>query len=147
MTDIQFRNNIDQGRATPGHFVPKAERQKASNAFRATHFIMGKAPTLSQSTSSLCQAQVQKRQRPQTANNARSAALMQGATNFKLGDEIRPNQQYSTVYGSLMGNIDHSGPKQTQGDVFAKKTSVKFAGRNSVSTFRTTNGLTNDGTR
>jgi hypothetical protein len=72
---------------------------------------------------------------------------MQGATNFKLGDELKPAQQYSTVYGSLMGNIDHSGPKQEQGDVFAKKTSVKFGGRNSVSTFRTTNGLVHEGTR
>ena len=33
------------------------------------------------------------------------------------------------------------------GDVFAKKTSVKFGGRNSVSVFKTTNGLVNENTR
>ena len=46
-----------------------------------------------------------------------------------------------------MGGTDHSGPKQEQGDVFAKKTSVKFSGRNFNPTFKTTNGLVNSNTR
>ena len=47
-----------------------------------------------------------------------------------------------------MGNIDHSGPRTDAGEVFAKKTSIKFGdGRNSVASYKTTNGLVNDNTR
>jgi hypothetical protein len=77
-----------------GGFVPKAERQKACDAFRATHFTMGKHSTVHFSTNNLASANTWKIPRPQTALNSRQAGLNQISTHFVMGDKLKPNQQY-----------------------------------------------------
>ena len=118
---------MKEGQCSSGGFVPKKERQKACDNFRATHFILGKHSTVHHSTNNLSQMNTFKTPRPMTALNSRQAGLNQIATHFKLGDPVRPEQQYSTLYGALLGSTAEKAKHQekvTYGEPFAKKTSV-----------------------
>ena len=71
MTDLFLKEAMQRSNTFKAAYVPKEVRQRACDDFRATHFILGKSPSVRASTARLSTAN--KAQRPMTAANERNA--------------------------------------------------------------------------